>query len=274
MNPERLRLNQGGYQGERINVRQVLDDCYEVAQKLGWNVLSIPPSDLGRLVFHSPSTDAGAPNIYISAGIHGDEPAPPLAVLKLLKDHQWPEANLWLAPCLNPNGMALGIRENPHGIDLNRDFRDPTSREVAGQIEWLKDLPHLDLCLLLHEDWESDGFYCYELNPDGRKSLAEFMVQAAGEICPIDPSPVIEGRQVALTGIIRPESDPLQRPLWPEAIWLIAHRTRLNYTMEAPSDWPLSVRVDVLVSAVRAAIHHLTTDSAEDRSRLSMESKS
>ena len=113
--------------------------------------------------------------------------------------------------------------------------------------------PGFDLCLCLHEDWESNGFYLYELNPDGRPSLAELMIASVAELCPIDCSEVIEGRP-AQNGIIRPSVDPRSRPQWPEAFYLLSHKTRLSYTLEAPSDFALPVRVAGLVGAVRAAL--------------------
>jgi hypothetical protein len=83
--------------------------------------------------------------------------------------------------------------------------------------------------------------------------LAEAMVARIGEVCPIDPSEIIEGRP-AHNGIIRPSVDPRTRPQWPEAFFLLMHKTRLSYTLEAPSDFPLAVRVAALVAAVTTAL--------------------
>jgi hypothetical protein len=105
----------------------------------------------------------------------------------------------------------------------------------------------------MHEDWESHGFYLYEQNPDARRSLAEPMIDAVSKVCPIDPNEMIEGRP-AKGGIIRPNLDPRLRPQWPEAFYMIMHKTRRSYTLEAPSDYPLSTRVDALVAAVRTAV--------------------
>ena len=58
----------------------------------------------------------------------------------------------------------------------------------------------------------------------------------------------------AHNGIIRPGVDPRSRPDWPEAFFLITHKTRLSYTLEAPSDFPLAARVAALVAAVTAAL--------------------
>jgi len=138
-------------------------------------------------------------------------------------------------------------------MDLNRQYLTPGAKETVAHSAWLKRQPSFDLCLCLHEDWEAHGFYLYELNPDAQPSLAEAMVARVGEGCPIDRSEVIEGRP-AQNGIIRPSVDPRSRPDWPEAFFLITHKTRLSYTLEAPSDFPLAVRVAALVAGVTAAL--------------------
>lgn len=250
---QRLGLNVGGYRGERIDPQRVQAECRAAAVRNGWKVDFLPPDSLERVVFYRPGTTVGVPSFYVSAGIHGDEPAGPLAVLRLLEEDRWPDAHLWVIPCLNPEGFDRNSRENRLGIDLNRDFLLPESVEVRGQIEWLIQLPRLDLVLIFHEDWEANGFYCYELSDDRRPPLAESIVEAVSRICPIEHQNEIEGRTVVRPGIIRPGSDPASRPQWPEAIWLAVHKAKLIYTLEAPSDWSLPVRVDALVTAARSA---------------------
>jgi hypothetical protein len=154
---------------------------------------------------------------------------------------------------LNPTGFVSNRRENDKGVDLNRDYRHLKSDEIRAHTDWLKRQPEFDLCLCLHEDWEAHGFYVYELNPDSRPSLAESIVAEVAKVCPLDPSEIIEDRP-AKGGIIRPNLDPRSRPDWPEAFWLISHLTRLSYTLEAPSDFPLNTRVDALVAGVDAAL--------------------
>jgi len=271
---QRLGKNINGYFGAGIEIKAVLKDCLTAAWARGWSVEEIsagPKTSLLALtrlsspVQHDspvePTSPAGGSllpehvsRIYISAGIHGDEPAGPLAVRQLLEEDQWPpNVSLWICPCLNPTGFALNRRENDAGTDLNRQYLQPMAEETTAHIGWLKRQPFFDLCLCLHEDWESPGFYLYELNPDNRPSLAEAMVESVGEICPIDRSEIIEGR-AARHGIIRPSVDPRSRPQWPEAFFLLTYKTRLSYTLEAPSDFPLSVRVDALAAAVRVAV--------------------
>lgn len=201
---------------------------------------------------------ADARRIYISAGMHGDEPAGPLAAQRLLRQNAWPAGlDIWLCPCLNPTGFALNRRENKEGLDLNRQYLAPEAAETLAHIAWLKRQPRFDFCLCLHEDWESQGFYLYELNPEGLPSLAEAIIHDVARNCPVDRSPTIEGRP-AHNGIIRPDLDPRTRPQWPEAFYLLTHKTRLSYTLEAPSDFPLRLRVAALVTAVNTALASLS----------------
>ena len=139
---------------------------------------------------------------------------------------------------------------------MNRDYRHRETGEVAAHVRWLERQPGFDAAFCLHEDWEAQGFYLYELNPDQRPSPAVQMMAAVAAVCPIDLSPVIEGRP-AQEGIIRPTLNPADRPLWPEAFWLLQNRCRLVYTLEAPSDFPLAGRVRALVVAMQAALGHL-----------------
>lgn len=254
---QKLGKNIGGYFGETIDIHAVLRDVESAAKQHGWSSEVFCETHELKLsaLRRAPSRTAQhAPRIYISAGIHGDEPASPLAALKLLQENRWPEnADVWFCPCLNPIGYTLNSRGNPKGVDLNREYLKPVAEEIVAHIAWLERQPKFDLCLLLHEDWESHGFYLYEQNPEGRPSFAETMIDAVERVCPIDRSELIEGRP-AKGGIVRPLVKPQDRPDWPEAFYLITHKTRQSYTLEAPSDFPLQTRVNALVAAVNAAL--------------------
>jgi hypothetical protein len=263
---QRLGKNHGGYHGETIDIRAVLRDAEAAAQQYGWTSETFhAEGEFKWLTLHrsppSPDTSHLTLRTYISTGIHGDEPAGPLAALRLLQENRWPEnSNLSLCPCLNPTGFVLNRRENAAGIDLNRDYRHFKSAEIRAHVQWLKAQPRYNLTVCLHEDWESHGFYVYELNPDHHPSLAEAIVDAVGRVCPIDLSPQIEGRG-AHGGIINPNLDPNSRPEWPEAFWLLQNKTRQSYTLEAPSDFPLETRVNALVAGVNAALAELNSTS-------------
>ncbi len=257
---QKLGNNLGGYRGDTIDIRAVLRDVRIAAQQHGWSSEQYyTTGDLELFALHreaSVRTPHSALRIYISTGIHGDEPAGPLAALQLLRENNWPaHAEVRLLPCLNPTGFPLNRRENVQGKDLNRDYRHFETAEVRAHVAWLQRQPAFDVTLCLHEDWESHGFYVYELNPDPKPSLAEAMIQSVAKVCPIDLSPEIEGR-AARGGLINPNLDPNSRPQWPEAFYLIQNKTRLSYTLEAPSDFPLAVRVAALVAGVGAALDY------------------
>jgi len=249
----RLGKNIGGYHGETIDIGEVLREIGKAAAENHWT----RDSAAGPVEFTAYRRPAASPRrrAYVSTGIHGDEPAGPLAMAELMRGNQWPgDVSLWVCPCLNPTGFPLNRRENAGGIDLNRDYREPQSAEVRAHLEWLERQPDFDLTLCLHEDWESAGFYLYELNAGPRTGLAELIIDKVAAVCPIDLSPVIEERS-AQNGIIRPVFNPEDRPLWAEALWLAARKkTRLNCTLEAPSDFPLAARVGALVTAARTAL--------------------
>lgn len=204
-------------------------------------------------------TPGPRPRIYLSAGIHGDEPAPPLALLALLEAGIFDARAVWfLCPLLNPTGFVHATRANADGIDLNRDYKDLRAAEIRAHVAWLRRQPNFDLTICVHEDWESTGFYLYEQNPNQRPSLADAMIAAVAKVCPIETATVVDGRTIAAPGIIRPETDPLLRATWPEAVYLRAHHTTLGYTIESPSAFALAQRIATLRAAIEAALTHLT----------------
>jgi predicted deacylase len=251
---QRLGKNHGAYAGEGLEVETTLAAHLAAAERYGWQAEWVEAAPAIRLLALCRSLPHPRRRVYLSAGIHGDEPAGPLAVRQLLEEDAWPaDCALWMCPCLNPTGFPFNRRENALGTDLNRDYRHRETAEVRAHIAWLERQPRFDLALCLHEDWEAHGFYVYELNPEHRPSLAERIVSAVAQVCPIDPSPMIDGREAG-GGIIRPAIDPNSRPQWPEAFHLVQHKTTLSYTLEAPSDFPLPVRVAALVAGVRGAL--------------------
>ncbi len=98
--PRPLGKNINGYYGERIADRpgKRWRIAVALAQAQGWKVENIPVSTnltLSALKRPGPVAAPGqparhTPRVYISAGIHGDEPAGPLAVRQLLQENRWP----------------------------------------------------------------------------------------------------------------------------------------------------------------------------------------
>lgn len=225
------------------------------AHKAGFQSTRFGSFDGCPLLALTKRTPGPRPRIYISSGIHGDEPAPPLALLEMIEAGFFDARASWfLCPMLNPSGLRRGTRENEGGLDLNRDYKFPQSTEIRAHVAWLESQPPFDLGLCVHEDWESLGFYLYELNPEGRPTLARAMIEAVSKVNVIESATLIDGREIAEPGIIRPIADPSLRDQWPEAIYLTEHHTTLNYTLESPSALPLADRILVLRTAIEAAL--------------------
>jgi murein peptide amidase A len=207
------------------------------------------------LASYTKRTPGASARIYVSSGVHGDEPAAPHALLRMLETGSFDARATWfLCPLINPTGFQRGTRENAEGIDLNRDYLDRRTTEIAAHVRWLERQPRFDAVFCLHEDWESTGCYVYELNPDAHTTPVHVMLAAASQHLPIETGALIDGRISCEPGIIRPLDDPLMRETWPEAIYLHAHHARRVYTFETPSAQPLETRVASHVAAIQAAL--------------------
>ena len=190
---------------------------------------------------------------YLSAGIHGDEPAGPLAVLRLLRGGCFDgSARAWtICPALNPTGLTAGTRENSDGKDLNRDYLSLETSEVQAHVRWLKSLPTPELFISLHEDWESTGFYFYEINtgPD-LPERAKSILNAAGRWLPSEKAAVIDDHAVRSSGWIYHEAEADFPDHWPEAIYLAKSGCPLSFTFETPSSADLEKRILAHMAAV------------------------
>ncbi|MEO1857888.1 MAG: M14 family metallocarboxypeptidase [Rubritalea sp.] len=193
--------------------------------------------------------------VYLSSGIHGDEPAGPLALLELLKERVLNESCSWyVCPILNPTGLQAGTRENYQGFDLNRDYLNCKSFEVASHAKWIEGIK-CDFAISLHEDWESSGFYFYEINQlEDRPQRYARMVEALAPTMPMEPESLIDDHEVREAGWIYHGSEPDEPKHWPEAIFLAVQGCPLSFTFETPSSLELSLRVKAHKVAVCAAL--------------------
>lgn len=193
--------------------------------------------------------------VYLSSGMHGDEPAGPLALLELVREGILDEEVSWvICPVINPTGLKNGTRENSQGLDLNRDYLKKESKEISAHSAWL-DSVSVDFAISLHEDWESTGFYFYEINQvEDRPPRYQRIVEAVESIMPMEPEGVIDDHEVRKAGWIYHENKPDEPELWPEAIYLAMGGCPLSFTFETPSSLVLVNRIDAHKSAVRAAL--------------------
>lgn len=182
--------------------------------------------------------------LYLSAGIHGDEPAATEALLA------WAEGNatrlnelpLLIFPCLNPWGLERNVREDETGLDLNRHFHD-TGHAVISAVK-REAAPHRFAATVhLHEDYDAEGFYLYELTR-GKDRWGRALIAAASGAVPPDPRARIDGSR-ADRGHIHRKAAPghFSEIGFPEAIWLFAEHTGRSFTIETPSEFALAERV-------------------------------
>ncbi len=198
---------------------------------------------------------ADGPRVYLSAGIHGDEPAGPLAMLELLRAGFFsPDIHWLLCPALSPDGLAAGSRGNRAGVDLNRDYWQRRTPEVRAHARWLDAMPAPEVFVSLHEDWECAGFYFYEINL-GRDvpPRAAAIIEAVRPWFSPEPGPDIDGHLARAPGWIYHEAEADVPQGWPEAIFLAKAGCPLSFTFETPSHAPLPRRIAAHMAAVRAA---------------------
>jgi hypothetical protein len=195
-------------------------------------------------------------SLYLSAGIHGDEPAGALGLLV------WAETNLPLLasadililPILNPHGLKTNTRHDAAGRDLNRSFHDPASSPIIQGWRELTAERRFDACLCLHEDYDARGCYLYELNRQPHE-LGTTILNASGLYIPVDPRRTIDGRRFSGSGILRRRKAP-NMPEKPEAIALFEQHTDISLTFETPSEWSLWRRVQAHLAAIDAFTGH------------------
>jgi len=195
--------------------------------------------------------------IYLSSGIHGDEPAGPLALLQLMKEGFFTPVSSWaICPALNPTGLAAGTRDTAEGMDLNRDYHLRKTPEVKAHAAWLERQQPPELFLSLHEDYESTGFYFYEINQcDDRPERAKAILKAVGAWLPPEPERVIDDHEVREPGWIFHAAEPDLPHGWPEAIFVAKQKKCiLSYTFETPSQMALEDRVAAHCAAVKTAV--------------------
>jgi murein peptide amidase A len=193
--------------------------------------------------------------LYISAGVHGDESAPPWALL------HWAEENLNLLrerrflifPCMNPHGLMRNTRADQRGIDINRTFHDVSEPMIAAWKAIVQE-HKLGLCLNLHEDYDARGLYLYEITA-GKEIAGHRILSDCSKIIPIDDRRMIEGRK-ADRGLINPKRIPTNLPGMPEAIILYQMGASVSLTFETPSELCIEDRIAAQKKFIASSLRH------------------
>ena len=180
----------------------------------------------------------GSPWIYLSAGVHGDEPAAPLGLI------EWAEENTELiakypfliVPCFSPWSIANNSRNGPDGKDPNRNFDNPAFGHMRMWQEFVRN-KDFRLALSLHEDYDANGTYVYELS-NRKEYRAEVYLAAATRAISPETDKSIEGIR-SKNGIIRHKRKLPELPGLPETLYLHQMGAKVAMTFETPSEYSL-----------------------------------
>ena len=208
------------------------------------------------VVVETECLDPDAPSVYLSAGIHGDEPAPVEALTG------WSESslssvagwNLMIFPCLNPWGLERNIRLDAEGRDLNRFYNSKKVTQLNAQLALMKGR-RFDVAACLHEDYDSRGFYLYEI-ASNRPYWGEKLCRDLSSVMKPDPRRSIDGHS-AKGGVIRRRVTPGTSKGYPEAFRLHFHHAERTFTLESPSEAALPNRVDLHQGFLDALVRFL-----------------
>lgn len=206
-----------------------------------------------------------APSMYFSAGVHGDEAAATEGLIEWAEKNPGilRESRVLIFPCVNAWGLVNNSRRDADGRDLNRSFHLKSVPQIAAQMRRLAG-GKFDLAMTLHEDYDAQGTYIYEV-PRKKPYWAEKLLHAAARHVPADRRRSIEGR-AARGGVIRPAIRRNSMPEWPEAFALYFGNAARVFTVETPSEFHLDDRI-----AAQVAI--LTQAAALCRSEFSLRAK-
>ena len=238
----------------------------EAAKGAGFTVSSYGALDDVLLPVLELNQEEGAPWVYLSSGVHGNEPAGPMAVLDLLRRRSLPAGlNYTLFPMINPSGLLLATRENRDGLDLNRDYGfSPASYETRNQLAWIGER-QFDLTLCLHEDDDGEGFYLYEHVPEScPHDYGQLALQAAKPWTGIDPRERIDDMP-AQQGRMRPPASvmDINRNDLPEALRLhFHHGSRYTFTTETPSRHSITNRIRAQCAVVETILRTYASEFA------------
>lgn len=243
------------------DAKEFLHRFVQTAQRAGFVVehFGEAPDGTPMLVAWRKPEGPAVLSVCVSAGIHGDEPAGPLAVLQwLAMGVPDPGVSWTIFPLLNPTGWDAGTRENSARVDLNRDYFAMLQPEVASQVAWLERRgANFDWAVCLHEDWEAKGFYLYEVGRPEALQIGRAILRAVEPVLPVETAPEIDGMP-AQRGLIRPAGDlSVRGTSWPEALRYIKNHAPLCHTFETPSAAPLAKRMAAHIAGLRAGLSEL-----------------
>ena len=212
---------------------------------------------LARFLFDGPSSGGDPIRLGIFAGIHGDEPAGSLAVVRFLRDLvKSPELaagyRIYAYPVCNPTGFEDNTRHTRGGKDLNREFWRASEEPEVYILEeelWTHAFQGI---IALHSDDTSEGLYGFVNGPDLSKDLLEPALWAAEKYLHRNTRLMIDGFRAkrglidgGYAGIL--SSSPEVKPV------------PFQLTFETPAHAPLHLQIEAHAAALRCILAEYRT---------------
>jgi murein peptide amidase A len=245
------------YTKEVLQKITALDSSYSVRELGDVDV----PGGRAPLIAVRVSRGDALPEVYLQAGLHGNEPAPIYALLNFLENGIERYTNFFnftVVPCANPSGFELDQRKNMHEVDINRNFASPTPEHETALMKSFIESEAREYLMVadMHEDptHESvEGFalennprelYIYERSPSPEDSLARPIIEtfrAAG--VPIYAKNTLYADHID-RGVVREGATGTKMD---ESSFYVVVNEHARYilTPETPTCWELDYRVSV-----------------------------
>ncbi|MEX1118082.1 MAG: M14 family metallocarboxypeptidase [Terrimicrobiaceae bacterium] len=224
--------------------------------KLTWGILGTTPTGLEIVYLQNTQKKPNRPSLYLSAGIHGDEPAATEGLI------EWAESateflastNVLIFPCLNPWGLIWNSRLDEKGRDLNRLYHQTRVPQITAQKQVIAGRK-FDLAMAMHEDYDATGIYLYEI-PRKSPCLGEKILAGASKFLPVETRKTVEGRGCR-AGLIRRDINPQSMTEHPEAFFLHFGHSQRTLTFETPSEFSIHDRVRAQISCLQTVQNFL-----------------
>lgn len=212
------------------------------------------------VIAKSPNPDAH--NVFLSAGVHGDEPAAVYALLEFLEKKVYDYLdyfNFVVSPCLNPSGFEIDTRGNLDGVNINESFKKSSLIQGVNIFtQFLANNPRQYLFAIdMHEDPthkrvkgfrlrdSPKRFYMYEVSPDRRSQVGPRIIQK------LKKNGVLICRRKKIYGECSENgivwSRGLSDPAYPYRDAVEGHIQKYTsnvFTSETPTCWPLEDRIE------------------------------
>jgi len=266
------------YASDVLRVIEHLSSRYDVVE---YGRLEHDPDRYPLLAIKSRGWHDALPCVLVTGGVHGYETSGVHGALEFLERRAASYAgrvNLLVAPCVSPWAYEVIHRWNPHAVDPNRSFREPSpAQEASALMHWVAPyreqvLAHIDL----HETTDTDesefrpalaardgvahvpgdvpdGFYLVD---DGEHPQPEFQQAIIAEvakithIAPADCDGNIIGSAVVAPGVI---TYPLQQWGLCAGVTPAPYKTTTEVYPDSPRTTPEQC-IAAQVAAVCAAI--------------------